>query len=818
MNVSKINVRVKAIDIIKVALLILGILFMPFCTYAQVGLGIFKSNPKVKLSPLTKSYRINELDIEFDEGFFNENVPWYVFSDRNNNTTYQSPESDIQLKRLDFLQPCYVINQKNDYLELIKYDSSLLNNPKSRKVDRKSAKYLGWIHKSKLLLWRTALKESNSKFFIKTISCFKSDKIFTNFKKYLTKDSVMLFSNPLSSDTLQTKAPVESIYFVFKQSDDGKEYLMGKSEQITADNVKDVVVGWLPREMLQFWGTRLGFQPANDGTADFYWSEFEVGRADSTFVKPYLTKYEVNRNKNRLQNIYPVQKVLAGNNDTTRFIKTGLLTNVLDKSKNQITNILGRPISYPKYEDIVQEQQHLNVVFVVDGGAENGKFMPYVLTLMQNMQMYSDTTHQFQSLKYGAVIYKDNMGGSCTQNSTLSLTNNFNAVARFIQNQQQQIGQCNDGNVTQSVFSGLRQASQLLEKTKNQSNVIVLIGGAGNDFDNGSAGWNEIINRLSYVNARMLVFQTQSLSNAAYNDFVLQGKDLVVKSAANISLLKKEKIVDVRDVHQESVFGLTKRDSGVYYLDYPSMAMTQGYVIFPERGEITQVSLLKDNLIVLLNMIALDNAKIGGSLNHYFSSVGILNTGIDPAYKRHYSSYRDEYLPSSFLKSVSKLKEPFYLPGWIRYQIAPDSVNNIRFGVMISEEEYQQITDNLQMLARFPTYKLNYRNDIYNHLKEVIVSYLKRKKIKVEKGKVTNLSVAEVLESLTGNKSVNPLWHAKTIKMFKQKKKMTMSEVLMFVDECKMKAAWLQENRVNDAYRFYNNGKVYYWLPADKLP
>ena len=800
-------------------LLFVIMFFSPFLANAQFGLDIFKSKTRIKLSPQTQSYRIADIDIELDEGYFTENERWYVFSDRNNNATYKSPGSDMQLKKIDLLEACYVINKNDDYLELIKYNPSLLNNPKSGTIDRKSAEYLGWVHKSKLLLWRTAIKENNSKFFVKAVTCYKDESIFANFKKYLEKDSLMLFGSPLLNDTLKKKCATENLFYIFKQSDDGKQYLIGKSTQVTPDNVKLVIAGWISKDVVQFWGTRLGMEPNHDLSVDFYWNEFEIDKSKESYGIPFYSKSTDTKSKNRLENIYPIQKIISAKNDSTAsLIKTGVFANVLDKSKNEVMNIAGRTITYTRYKQIIKDQKNVNLIFVVDGGAENGKYMPYVSTIMQNLQMYRDTAGSFDSFKYGAVVYKDDLGGSCYDYTQLPLTDDYRSIAQFLKLQQERINQCNDDNITQSVFSGLKRATSLLEKNKNESNIIVLIGGAGNDFGSNSTGWSDIINRLSYVNARMLIFQTQSLSNPAYNDFVLQAKDLVLKSAANIALLKKEKMVDIRDVLKESTFALAKSDSGVYYLDYPEKAMTQGYVVFPERGEIMSASILEHSLIGLMNKVALDNTKIESSLNRFFNTIGLLNTRIEPSLQYYYSGYKNQNLPPPFLKTFNNINKPFYIPAWFNYKAVPDSVNNIRFGLLVSEQEYDQITQNLLMLAGNGSRNFAYRSEISAHFKEVMSTYLKRRKIKLEHGVLTDMSFSDVLVCLIGNKSINPLWESKTLKMITREKQMKMADMINFINTCRNTAIWLQQNVSNNKYRFYNNGMAYYWLPADKLP
>ncbi len=159
----------------------------------------------VKRTPKANNYILPDESMELQEGYSLEQERWLVVSDRINNITYKDPGSEMQLKSLGFLDLCYVIGEKKGFLELIKYSPKLFKKPKQRFIaDRKSAEYLGWVHKSKLLLWRTALKEKSTKYYVKAITCLKNEGAI-NLKIILPETILYTYLNHLQLKTQQQR-------------------------------------------------------------------------------------------------------------------------------------------------------------------------------------------------------------------------------------------------------------------------------------------------------------------------------------------------------------------------------------------------------------------------------------------------------------------------------------------------------------------------------------------------------------------------------------------------------------------------------------
>jgi hypothetical protein len=114
-------------------------------------------------SPVSISKKVVTLPAAFEKPNENTNVynsddktslPWIVFSDRDENYTYTSPGGTLVMKKLKFMDPFYVSEERNGYIKLIKYQPGMVQGRKL--TNKKSSQSYGWISKSKVLLWQSA--------------------------------------------------------------------------------------------------------------------------------------------------------------------------------------------------------------------------------------------------------------------------------------------------------------------------------------------------------------------------------------------------------------------------------------------------------------------------------------------------------------------------------------------------------------------------------------------------------------------------------------------------------------------------------------
>ncbi|MEX6687667.1 type VI secretion system protein TssR [Danxiaibacter flavus] len=785
------------------------IVLVYFSMINNMSAQLFAKKMTVAKTPANTLYRLRGEDLLLTTGYFPEKENWVVFSDRNENLTYTKAGNDIVFKSLAFMDACYVVGQKGDFVELIKYDPKLLKTPLNHKIDAKSADYLGWINKNNLLLWRGTLKDRLSLFSTKAIAVFKNENIIQSYSSNIVSDSLLSFSSPLTN-TQHMKQALRDLLFVYKQSDDGKRWLVGKMAHFTVDNCKQNMIGWIDADYIKLWGNRSFLATLKNDTT----REGELFFTDTALSALSFPLGGNNCNKKVIDELYPLERVIK-HDSADSYVKTMVLTDIFDYSRNFAINVLGNKISYDECRKTIRTQDNLNIVFVVDGGKTNGKYVGGLLNTLQSLNANLRSASGFKNIRYGAVLYKDNLVSCRDVTNVFPLHEDIDELAVFFQKQLTEINKCNNDTVAQAMFAGIMQGAKLLDKHENESNIIVLIGAAGNNVNEGTS-WSDVVRSVNRVDARILVFQTHNVSHPSFNDFVIQGKDLVMSVSANNAELKKEKLIDSRQVLAQNDFSLLTGDSGVYYLDYPARSMEPGYVIFPGKNRVMSPYLLEKNIDSLVGSIQRDNQAIRNSYRQFFRTVGIRNTAVANGYEKYFPSYADRHLPITFLQSVPLESPLFCVPARLHSSENDPLLNGFQPGLLLTGDEYLQVQNVFEKLGKLFDQRRPGRRFIYRNICKQLKEVLRRRGMK-DVASYKRLSFATATDLMTGYKTNNDLWQAKQLYMIKKKHKMTTEEILQILRTFKEKSLWMKENMGDKTYSFMSNGQIYYALIAEQL-
>lgn len=766
-------------------------------------------NKKVTVakSPSSKLY-IEADSMQLKDGNPQKKLRWIVFSDRDNNSTQVSISNDMPEKKLAFLEPLYVIKNKGSFVKVTAFNPSLNLKATKGKLEKKSLKYTGWIAKEKLLLWTGALKDRQTSFITKAVTNVANADMMIKAEKYFSGDSLLLYNAPDLLKPLPKKIVIGRLVYIYKRSDDRKSYLIGADPFVTTDSIAQSMLGWISVNAVTIWGTRPGItlkpEPADTATGLFA----TAAHAAAVDTAPVLPR---SRQEDRtvFENIFPVHA-----NTADSVIKAAYLENILDYSKNKVFNVLGKPIFYNKYREIVRSANRLNVVFVIDGGATNRLYLPSVKSVLQDLQLYFDTTTSFRSTKFGSVIYKRTQCDSDSISDVQSLTSSYTDIIKFIDDKQKH-NNCGDENIYQPVHKGIIDACNLLSAVKNETNIIVIVGTTGSD----NANISDVISSVSRVQARLMFFQTISKSADAYNDFVLAAEKIVVESSQNISELKKEKLVDQNDVITNLAYSLQVGDSGIYYLDYPAKSMTEGFVLYPKKGEVMLPGILKKNFDSLLHQIILDNRKVIQSLHTYFkSNIGVNNTDV----RKEFAGYMPNApspIPVNFASSFINIDNGFLIPGFAKGGIDTTPANTVKYGVLLTEAEFDkqayyfdQIFNTSGAKGRFDKKEGIYRYMLF------LKKYASEHSTKLSRGKMKKMTPAAALKFFTGFVTTDSLSNSLTLKQLRKKKSITNKRMIEFFNGFKYAANAMREKKNEPYVRINCKGTYYYWVDEKLMP
>lgn len=740
-------------------------------------------------------------------GYPKKAVPWIVISDRSRNTAYLDKSDEKSYKEVKFLEPLMVLKHRDGMVKVAEYVPDAL----MKKVSSKSIKTYGWIPESDLLLWNNSLKSEKTGFPVRVAVVPNHSEVIRSAERYYKNDSIMVFNSPSLVEAANVKIPNGQMVYVYKQAENNKRFLVGKKPSIDIDSISTNLYGWVNANVISAWGERSAVKLKNDtkvtesalGVHEGY-----PGGADAESRTAILLT-DTNK-RTPLENIYPVS--LALNETPTPDSKTKYFTNILDYSKNYVFNVLGEEIYFDRYREITERDKNINIVFALDVSAPNAPYAPIVKSLLQDLQLRFEKPSYFNGVKYGVVLYKNN---PCGENVLVSsLNSDYSKITKFIDEKTNEMN-CASNSGYQPVDEALSAAGNLLSNVPDETNIVVTVGTSANQ----SGNMYSVISSLTQAQARLIMFQTSARSADTYNDFVLMAENVVTNTAKNIAELKKQKIINQSDVLTKNNFSLVEGDAGFFSLDYPKQSMSQGFVIFPKKGDVAMPGYLKKSVDSLIAQVTLDNQTVDKSLNEYFhSSVGAGRTDVDLKYKYLFPGLTNP-VSAGIAAQLINYGNPFLVKGYIPKDLK-DYKPGIEKGILISETEY----DNLK----------NFYTEVYFKTQPERADFKQARAIKeyirllkkynptlkfLDKSELYEKPMAYAVGLSTGfDNSEDELMSKYKLKGWKKSKIVLNERVRKYFKDYKELADRMLSHRNNPAVKIQQNGQTFYWLNEYFMP
>lgn len=782
---------------------------LPLAAY-YIGVSVLLTSCQVKLpskkTPEPSQYgQVDNSPVI--NGFPKKSVPWIVISDRSRNTAYLDKSDEKSYKEVKFLEPLMVLKHRDGMVKVAEYVPDAL----MKKVSSKSIKTYGWIPESDLLLWNNSLKNEKTGYPVRVAVVPSNSDVIRNAERYYKNDSIMVFNSPSLIETANVKIPNGQMVYVYKQAENNKRFLVGKRPSIDLDSIDTGLYGWVSSNVISAWGERSAVKMKNTTGVTETALGIHEGSPGGTDAegRTAILLTDVNK-RTPLENIFPVNLSLT--ETPTPDSKTKYFTNILDYSKNYVFNVLGEPIYFDRYREITEKNKKINIVFALDISAPNAPYAPIVKSLLQDLQLRFEKPSYFSSVKYGVVLYKNN---SCGDNVAVSpLSTDYSKITTFIDQKTNEMN-CPSNNGYQPVNEGLIAAGNLLSNFPDETNIVVTVGTSANQNGN----MYGVINSLTQAQARLIMFQTSARSSDTYNDFVLMAENVVTNTAKNIAELKKQKIINQNDVLTKNNFNLIEGDEGFFSLDYPKQSMSQGFVIFPKKGDIATPGYLKKSVDSLIAQVTLDNETLDKSLNDYFhSSVGAGRTDVDLKYKYLYPGLTNP-VPAGIAAQLINYGSPFLVKGYIPKELK-DFQPGLEKGILISEGEY----DNLKAFYTEVYEKTGAARSDFSQsraMKEYIRLLKKyNPTIKfLDKGELYEQPMSYAVGISTGfDNSDEELMSKYKLKGWKKSKIVTNETVRNYFRHYKDLSDRMLAHRNNPAVKIQQNGQTFYWLNEYFMP
>lgn len=401
---------------------------------------------------------------------------WEVFSDRANNPIYKKERTNSDtVGYAEFKEYFLVKSESAEWVEVATYQTP--NGP--LKVPE-NLEVLGWMPKSNLLLWKTALLDSDTKIERKAFLLNQKKDWMNLIEKGVIKERLdageegvfqkkKAYDDPDGGEVLSTPN-IYRFYFVYKkEGNPGNQrwLLAGDSYYPFPKSMQDGIVGWFSERDLQAWNTNLSMEPnfeedafqertnnANlrvrsflDENALLNISTTYSGDTASVFVSDQggsdvvglalQDRSTINSNRHTGSVIrFPyLGDYVSGN---VEYYKSGQIGNLPvgklnSESTDQIPEItIAKARS--RYNSIKANLNKVNVCIMVEATANTKDAKPSILQAVRSLKDNANLTDFSKNVKYQTVLYRKPNLGDVNEIKMSGETGKLSKAVEFIEN------------------------------------------------------------------------------------------------------------------------------------------------------------------------------------------------------------------------------------------------------------------------------------------------------------------------------------------------------------------------------------------------
>ncbi len=762
-------------------------------------------------------------------------TPWIVYSDRDQNPTFHNPGGKVKLKEVSYFSPLAVIDEKGDYVEVVKYEEGKFEGRKIK--DPQQVEYLGWMPKANLVLTSKAMTDVATGFTMKMITMFNDTFPLTHTEQYFMDGSVTLYSEPELLNPIGSIPFQKPIYLIKKSVDKDKCLVIG-TEDFTPERAANVISGWISSSILLPMGEMLYGDFSEAPVQNF--SMFSPSTRTTTSVpKSTMNRYLLSPNLPDFIGLNPVYDIDEGL-DNLSTIKTTAPVSITNDENNMVYSLAGNPITKRFYDDLLKNLKNVNVMIVFSAQKEVAtKFNQYVNYLQQLDGILKKESGDFH-FRVGYYVGFDgerNKQSMCKPKDNIASV--LSSLEKYADNKSRKIKFDSDA------WSALRGAMKLVAPYSDEQNIIIIIGENGNQKEEID---EVLVNGLVKMNCRIIGCQLFSNNGNTFNNFVLQVEDMITRSANKLSHEKKKKLV-----HSEQVCPSNKYkeySENVYGLDYPKNSMQQGWVIFPRKKENLSPDVLLSVTDSTVKMIKHETKNILDHIRESFKLAGVGRTSINPVWLGLCGYPETYHVPAHLFQPLSSMNPVSNFPAKIRVETI--NLQKAKYTLFVTDSELKRIRQFLnELLAVRVDYELpaaskkedknrncpdmlvkrrnsslvaqeshTYQNTskVRKSMYKTYLRWARNEKVYPKKKKeLKKASLSKNQQEVLSMPSFEPLLYSTKLSALKSKSRLSDTQLDKLQDYLLMKQKALEDAIVNEnKYEF--NGQVYYSIDATFLP
>lgn len=781
---------------------LLGIFLSVLSSVLTPTFGQVKNYTTVK-KRIKNSYNFEKIKGKTGRQHIDENV-YKVFSDRSENLVYLDPYSQKSGKNQDFLTPYYVLGQKNDHLKVATAAPEILGKPKGMFSfifgdkysfkDGKSAKYVGWIHKNNVIHYaHSKLSRCNYKP-LRYVVGVHDVKALYNSDKFVKKDIVHLFKDPLFKEKSVKKLMLNQFVYLYKHSVDKKAVLVSNLATLQLKDSTARTMGWIPSFLLK----KIGQQQV-----------YAINKVDSlSFLGKTKTDNEhISKSEIGDAFIYDVSAHHKRSKQPTDTVWATVPLNVWNHSDNKLINVDGRDVLIRKLKDIKEDNKKVNFHFVFDCGKELKTKQLLLMSSLQKIWMLISSEEKYKGYEFSfsASSY------GCGKFYALPKTKSFSLWMDYLQNifldvNNEAVTKVNTGGIAQCFEYTIRDLP-----AKSFTNNIIMVSGEKRFFT--PPNIKEITKKLGETSSRIIFYQLENKVDDQHQDYILQAKDILSKVSTSHASFIRSFIVENDLIKNKNTFTNIPAVDNIYLYDAPANSTYQGGITFPKINKILSATSFDKTLDSVLSKTIHFNTVFTGSLEYHAKRLGFLRSKSESKIKEMILS------DSTYANNLGMLPRNYMFEKYYKNKKYTQKDNpNAVLGYLLSKEELELVIDGYKSLI--PLYskkvKRKHRKRLYRIYREN--SRLINKNLFVKILRRRNY-MADLVYIKTGM-PVNSEFLLKTkIKHIKRKGKTSHVDFATIMKELRAKIAMLEEVLSNKKAKKYKDGskKEYYFIPNNQI-
>lgn len=761
-----------------------------FMANAQLPSTAMKTPYKIKTYPTQQT--INQIssgdvsNMDMMEAF------WNVFSDRNENATYDAPNSKRTKDVLGFLDRVTIAEIRGDWAHIYQ-ETYLQQFP----TISKQAKDLGWIKMENLILSDFALKNNNN---------------FTRKAMVLTtltsggsvnEEYNRFYSNPelKASKVTPNFAKTFEIYFILKV--EGKRCLICKSDKVVGgeSEARGSILGWIDEKNLTFWDHRVCLEPSSlpEAIAEYGDKRMLIFAPDKKNSAISFFNGEVPANHIRSLELKSTRAdgytyrlpIIETDPTNNNIVRVGTIGNISERDSREEERLR------KKLQDSKNKAQNINILFVIDGtNSMKDYFAPAAQSIARSISQIKARNNQ-NNLKFGALVYRDYADGKDAA-VLKKLTSNHDEVIGFL-NGTQCFSKASE--VPEAMFNGLIEGVKNCGFRQGESNLVILIGDAGNHVpDPKRKSIEDVLKEMLRFDCNFVAFQVNNGSHRSHDYFNEQARKIMLDNAKNVvqKYGYKGDLIVVRENKNTFKLSIAKEQ------EVNNDLFIIGRFTFADKGSSINTRELEraiEQTIVDYNELT---AKLISDLENVLNTMGGFTDEFKAWMRR--SGFTDQEIRR--LENMGAVK----VDGWMSKKTQGYSNDLVQPVLFLSREEFTSYINTCLEIRRLGTGRSGYQDAFIQQLSRISGD-------RISKDVVLNYTISQTWEQLFGY-----VYQDKEIGKLRIR---DLTTPTIFTDAMFTRFHQRFNTKLNNVekfssttypFSFESNNIQYYWVPLEDLP